>query len=114
MCKIMNFKAKKGKNKYNMLEWWIKKSLHLRNPFYKKSYQNLNQVWSKSWFIDPTIGSCWILDRLVGHIFPFEKIFYEPKIGVKLNEISQTYQNLNKIFTVFFKKADSFLPDFVQ
>ena len=22
----MNFKAKKGKNKYNMFEWWIKKS----------------------------------------------------------------------------------------
>ena len=30
----MNFKAKKGKNKYNMFEWWIKKSLHLKNLFY--------------------------------------------------------------------------------
>jgi len=25
MCKIMNFKAKKGKNKYNVFEQWIKK-----------------------------------------------------------------------------------------
>ena len=30
----MNFKAKKAKNKYNMFEWWIKKSQHLKNPFF--------------------------------------------------------------------------------
>ena len=29
----MNFKAKKGKNKYNMFEWWIKKSQHLKIYF---------------------------------------------------------------------------------
>ena len=40
----MNFKAKKGKNKYNMFEWQIKKSQHLKNPFYRKSCQNPNRV----------------------------------------------------------------------
>lgn len=37
MCKTMNFKAKKGENKYNMFEWKIKKLQHLKNPFYRKS-----------------------------------------------------------------------------
>ena len=41
----MNFKAKKGKNKYNIFERWIKKSKHLKNPFYSKYDQNPNQVW---------------------------------------------------------------------
>ena len=30
----MNFKAKKGKNKYNMFEWWIKKSQHLKKSIF--------------------------------------------------------------------------------
>ena len=34
MWKIMNFKAKKAKNKYNMFEWWIKKSQHLKKPIF--------------------------------------------------------------------------------
>lgn len=31
----MKFKAKKVKNKYNMIEWWIKKSQYLINQFYR-------------------------------------------------------------------------------
>ena len=33
MCKIMNFKAKKGKNKYNKNERWIKRSQYLKTIF---------------------------------------------------------------------------------
>ena len=36
MCKIMNFKAKKGKNKYNMFEWLIEKSQHLKKHILQK------------------------------------------------------------------------------
>ena len=36
------FQTQKGKNKYNMFEWRIKKSKHLKNPFYRKSGQNPN------------------------------------------------------------------------
>ena len=38
----MNFKAKKSKNKYNIFEWKIKRSQHLKNPFYRKYGQNPN------------------------------------------------------------------------
>ena len=30
MCKITSFKAKKGKNKYNMIEFWIKGLQYLK------------------------------------------------------------------------------------
>ena len=36
------------------------------------------------------------------------------KIGIKKDEISQKYQNLNNVFIVFFRKIDSFLFDFTQ
>ena len=36
------------------------------------------------------------------------------KIRVQMDEKSQKYQNPNKIFTEFFKKTGSFLPDFAQ
>ena len=39
-CKIINFKAKMGKNKYKMFERWIEKSQYLKNPY----DQNLNRV----------------------------------------------------------------------
>ena len=35
-------KRQKKKNKYNMFEWWIKKSQHLKNKFHRKSGQNPN------------------------------------------------------------------------
>ena len=60
---------------YNMLEWWIKKSQHLKNSFYRKSDQNPIRVWSKNWLFDPTIGSCWILGHLIEHSFSFKTIF---------------------------------------
>ena len=46
----MSSKARKGKNKYDiidMLEWWIKKLQRLKNPFYRKFDQKLNWGWSK-------------------------------------------------------------------
>ena len=32
-CKIMNFKSKRDKNKYNMFEWWIKSHNNLKIQF---------------------------------------------------------------------------------
>ena len=52
----------------------------------------------------PTIGSCWILDRLVGHIFPFKIYSLLAKFRVEMDEISQKYRNPNKTFAVFFRK----------
>ena len=34
------FQTQKGKNKYNMFEWRIKNSQHLKNPI-------LQKIWSK-------------------------------------------------------------------
>ena len=41
----MNFKAKKGKNKYNMIGWLIKKSQHLKKSFYSDKGQYPKQLW---------------------------------------------------------------------
>ena len=89
--KTMNVKAKKGKNKYYMFEWWIKKLQHLKNPFYGKSDQNTNWVWSKSWLFYLTIRSCCLLDCLIGHVFPLQNDGFPIKIGVKMDETSQKY-----------------------
>ena len=71
----MIFKAKKGKNKYNMFEWSIKKSPHLKIHFTVIKTKTLT---AKSWLFDPMVGLCQILDHLVEHIFPFEMIVYRP------------------------------------
>ena len=114
MCQIMNFKDKKGKNKYNILEWWIKKSQYLKNPFYRKSNQNPNWVWLKSWLFDLTIGSYWILNHLVRHIFPFETIVYRPKSELKRIRYHKNTETLIKSSLYFSKKLSFFLPGFVQ
>ena len=110
MCKIMNFKAKKGKNKYNMFKRWIKKSQHLKNPFYNKYDQNPNRVWSKSSLFDPTIGSYWILDHLVGHIFPFETIVYGPKLELRWMRYHKNTKTLIKSSLYFSGKLVVFYP----
>ena len=107
------FQTQKGINKYNMFEWRIKKSQHLKNPFYRKSGQNLNRVWSKSWLFDLTIGSCWILHR-VGNIFPFETIVYELKLNLKWMRYHKNTETLIKSSLYFSKKLSFFLPGFVQ
>ena len=110
MCKIMNFKAKRGKNKYNMFKRWIKKSQHLKNPFYNKYDQNPNRVWSKSSHFDLTIGSYWILDHLVGHIFPFETIVYKPKLELRRLRYHKNTKTLIKSSLYFSGKLAVFYP----
>ena len=109
MFKIMNFKAKKGKNKYNMFKRWIKKT-HLKNPFYNKYDQNSNQVWSKGSLFYPTIGSYWILDHLVGHIFPFETIFYGTKLELRRMRYHKNTKTLIKSLLYFSGKLAVFYP----
>lgn len=59
MCKTMNFKAKKGENKYNMFEWKIKKLQHLKKTHFTENLvENPNRIWSKSLLFYSTVGSC--------------------------------------------------------
>ena len=94
-CKIMNFKTKKGKNKYNMIGRWIKKSQHLKKSFYNDKGQYPNWLWLKSWLFDLTIGLCWILDHLVGYIFPFDTTVYELKSELKWIRYHKNTENPN-------------------
>ena len=72
-----------------------------------------NRVWSKSWLYDPTVGSSWILDHLIGRIFPFKMIVYEPKLELKRVRYHQNTKNSTKIFSLFFKgKTCCFWPNF--
>ena len=102
------FQTQKGKNKYNMFEWRIKKSQHLKNPFYRKSGQNPNRVWSKFWLFDLIIGSCWILDLLIGNIFPFEMIVYELKLELKWMRYHKNTKTLIKSSLYFSGKLTVF------
>ena len=68
--KIINFKVKKGKNKYNMMGWRIKRLQFLKIIFVAIKAKTL-------------VGPCWILDRLVGDNFPFETIVYGLKSELK-------------------------------
>ena len=108
----MNFKAKKGKSKYNVLERWIKKSQHLKNPFYRYmtktliEYDRKLNFWFDRW-IELNFGPSY------STYFSLWNDNLQAKIGVKIDEISQKYWNPNKIFIVFFKKTGSFLPNFV-
>lgn len=55
-----------------------------KTHFTKNLVENPNRIWSKSLLFDSTVGSCWILNRIVGHIFPFKTIVYKPKSELKL------------------------------
>ena len=102
------FQTQKGKNKYNMFEWKIKKSQHLKNPFYRKSGHNPNRVWSKSWLFNLTIGSCWILDRHIGNIFSFKTIVYKPKSKLKQMRYHKNTETLIKSSLYFSRKLTVF------
>ena len=62
-----------------------------KNPLIAIKTKNPNRVWSKSW----------ILDRLVGHIFPFEMIVHGTKSELKEMRYQQKTKTLIKYFTFF-------------
>ena len=59
----------------------------------------------------------WILDHLIGHIFPFKKIVHGPKLELKRMRYQQNFKTLIKCFTFFFffiGQKGCFLTNFVQ
>ena len=106
--KTMNFKPKKGKINTTCLNGESKSHNIWKNPFYRKSGQNPNLVWSKFWLFDLTIGSCLILDLLVGNIFPFEMIVYELKSELKWMRYHKNTKTLIKSSLYFSGKLTVF------
>ena len=107
--KTMNFKPKKGKINTTCLNGESKIHNIWKNPFYRKSGQNPNLVWSKFWLFDLTIGSCWILDLLVGNIFPLEMIVYELKSELKWMRYHKNTKTLIKS-SLYFSGKLTVLP----
>ena len=62
--------------------------VNLKVTTFEKSIlqKNLPKPWLgmiKKFTFDPIVGLCWILDHLIGNIFPFEMIVYGPKSKLK-------------------------------
>ena len=71
-----------------------------------------NQVWSKSWLFDPIVWSDWILDHLVGYIFPFKTMVHGLKLELKRMKYQHNTKTLIKCFTFFQVKQAVFGPNF--
>ena len=122
----MNFKAKKVQNHEFQSQKKKKKTKTKTNTTCLNGESKSHNIWKtnftenlaktlikydkKSWLFIGNVGSYWILDHLVGHIFPIEMIVCRPKLVLKWMRYHKNTKTLIMSSLYFLGKLAVFYP----